>query len=80
VVVVFADKFMSQRLMDAAGRHGITGRFVWILCDAWSAAPNHRGIDIVFRRPMTGDGKTVYPSNSDQFNIPLLFMLSLSYL
>jgi hypothetical protein len=80
VVVVFADKFMTQKLMDAAGRHGITGRFVWILCDAWSAASNHRGIDIVFRRSMTGDGKTAYQSNSDQINVSLKFMLSLSYL
>ncbi|XP_023724133.1 metabotropic glutamate receptor 3 isoform X2 [Cryptotermes secundus] len=61
VVVVFADKFMTQKLMDAAGRHGITRRFVWILCDAWNAAPTHRGIDIAFRRPMTGDGKMQQP-------------------
>jgi hypothetical protein len=45
--------------MDAAGRNGITGRFVWILCDAWSTASNHRGVDIIFRRPTTGDGKTI---------------------
>lgn len=58
MVVVFADKYMTQKLMDAAGRHGITGRFVWILCDAWSAVSNHRGIDIVFRRPVTANGRT----------------------
>lgn len=80
VVVVFADKFMTQKLMDAAGRHGITGRFIWILCDAWNAAPTHRGIDIAFRRPMTGNGKTAYQTNSHTFNISLLFILSLSYL
>jgi hypothetical protein len=45
--------------MDAAARNGITGRFVWILCDAWSTASSHRGVDIVFRRPVTGDGETL---------------------
>ncbi|KAJ4442843.1 hypothetical protein ANN_04436 [Periplaneta americana] len=47
VVVVFADKSTTQKLMDAARHHGVVGRFVWIVCDAWSAASSHRGVNIV---------------------------------
>ncbi|XP_021930539.1 metabotropic glutamate receptor 3-like isoform X2 [Zootermopsis nevadensis] len=56
VVVIFADKSMTQKLMDAAARHGIIGQFVWILCDAWSAASSHRSPDTAFNYRMVGNG------------------------
>ncbi|PSN47267.1 Metabotropic glutamate receptor 8 [Blattella germanica] len=42
-VVVFADKSTTQKLMDAARRYGVVNRFVWIVCDAWSAASRSSG-------------------------------------
>jgi hypothetical protein len=59
VVVVFADKSMTQKLMAAAARHGIIGRFVWILCDAWSAASSHRNPNTVSNHLMVSNGKNV---------------------
>jgi hypothetical protein len=64
VVVVFADKSMTQKLIDAAGRHGVAGRFVWILCDAWSAASSHRSVDILLNSPTIGYGETTQQSDS----------------
>jgi hypothetical protein len=69
VVVVFADKSMTQKLMDAAGRLGIIGRFVWILCDAWSATSNHRGVDIILKEPTASNSKTANWSNNEQIDI-----------
>jgi hypothetical protein len=59
VVVVFADKFMTQKLMDAAARHGVIGRFVWLLCDAWSAPSGHRNPDIAFNHRIISNGKII---------------------
>lgn len=69
MVVVFADKSMTQKLMDAAGRLGIIGRFVWILCDAWSATSNHRGVDIILKEPTASNSKTANWSNNEQIDI-----------
>jgi hypothetical protein len=80
VVVIFADKSMTQKLMDAAGRLGIGGRFVWILCDAWSATSNHRGVDIILKEPKTSNSKTAYCSNYDRINISLKFILFHAFL
>ena len=74
MVVVFADKSMTQKLMDAAGRLGIRGRFVWILCDAWSATSNHHGVDIILKEPKAGNSKTAHWSNNEQINISLKFI------
>jgi hypothetical protein len=75
VVVVFADKSMTHKLMDAAGRVGIVGRLVWLLCDAWSAPPSHRGVDIVLKEPKADNSKTAHCSNNQQTNIALKFTL-----
>lgn len=75
VVVVFADKSVTQKLMDAAGRLGIIGRFVWILCDAWSATSSHRGVDIILKEPKAGNSKTAHRSNNEQINISFKFIL-----
>ena len=50
VVVVFVDKSITQKVMDAARRQGVVSRFVWIVCDAWTSASSHRGVDLVFPR------------------------------
>jgi hypothetical protein len=71
VVVVFADKSMTQKLMDAAGRIGIIGRFVWILCDAWSATSSHRGVDIILKEPKSGNSKAAHWNNNEQINFIL---------
>jgi len=65
VVVVFADKSMTQKLMNAARRLGIIGRFVWILCDAWSATSSHHGVDIILKEPKAGNSKTAQWSNNE---------------
>lgn len=75
VVVIFADKSVTQKLMDAARRLEIVGRFVWILCDAWSATSSHRGVDIILKEPKAGNSKTVQWSNNEQINISLKFIL-----
>jgi len=75
VVVVFADKFATQKLMDAAGRLGTIGRFVWILCDAWSATSSHRGVDIILKEPKASNSKTARWNNNEQINISLKFIL-----
>lgn len=66
---------MTQKLMDAAGRLGIVGRFVWILCDAWSATSNHRGVDIILKESKAGNSKTTHWNNNDKINISLKFIL-----
>jgi len=65
VVVVFADKSMTQKLMNAARRLGMIGRFVWILCDAWSATSSHHGVDIILKEQKAGNSKTAHWSNNE---------------
>ncbi|KAJ9573800.1 hypothetical protein L9F63_008837, partial [Diploptera punctata] len=38
VMLVFMWREILTNLMDAARRHGVVTRFVWIVCDAWSSA------------------------------------------